>query len=170
MEAYPRPGSTTALDEEECRSLRNFILARVRDADLCHDIFQETYARLLEAQRQRTIASPLFYAFVVSRRLIAAQARSAFSFGGEATEETADRAPLAEQVLLERERLRQIEAAIGGLPPMRRQVFLRRRVLEESSREVAAYFGISINAVDKHVSRALVSLHDAISGEDDGER
>ncbi len=148
---------------EECKSLHNYILNRVRNLDICHDIFQETYAKLLEAEQNSTIRSPLFYAFVVSRRLIAGHFRSAFSFGAEWLDELADQQPLADQVLLERERLRLLEDAIEKLPKMRKEVFLRRRVLQESSKVVAAHFGISVNAVDKHVSRALVSLHEEIS-------
>lgn len=164
MESEHRADSSNAvLDSEECRSLRKFILNRVKNPDLCHDIFQETYAKLLEVRQVRTINSPLFYAFVVSRRLIAGQARSAFSFGGDSIVEVIDQQPLADKILLERERLRLLEQAIEKLPEMRRKVFLRRRVLQEPSKVVAAHFGISVNAVDKHVSRALVSIHEEIS-------
>lgn len=71
--------------------------------------------------------------------------------------------PDAERRLLDKERLRRAEAAIAQLPPRRRAVFLAARVDGLPHAEIAACFGITTAAVEKHIARALTSLAAAMA-------
>ena len=73
--------------------------------------------------------------------------------------------PDPEWTLLHRERLRRAEAALAGLPPRRREVFLAGRLDGLPHAEIAARYGITPAAVEKHVARAMLALATAMSDE-----
>lgn len=78
-----------------------------------------------------------------------------------------------EHVLIERQRLDILKAALARMPEMRRRVFLFIRVEGLSVAEAALRFGISEATVYKHVSRAMqdcVAAFQAAEREDDGSR
>lgn len=66
--------------------------------------------------------------------------------------------PDAERTLLDRDRVRRAEVAIAAMPPRRRAVFLAVRLEGLSHAAVAARFGITTAAVEKHVARAMLDL------------
>lgn len=63
-----------------------------------------------------------------------------------------------DEVLLGREALGQVGAALLALPERTRQVFVLRRFEEMSFREIALRLGLSLSAVEKHMLRAVRSL------------
>src|SRR3546814_18334423 len=67
-----------------------------------------------------------------------------------------------ERVLLGRERLRQIDAALAELNDVTREIFVSFRLEGRRQAEIATTMGISISAVEKHVARALVYLTSAL--------
>jgi RNA polymerase sigma-70 factor (ECF subfamily) len=67
--------------------------------------------------------------------------------------------PSAERSLLDRERLKRLEAALEELPLRCRQVFVLRRIDGLPPAEVAERLGITVNAVAKHVRIALRHCH-----------
>ena len=61
----------------------------------------------------------------------------------------------AEEILLARERLTCIEAALKRMPKLRRRIFLLVRIEGQSVQDVASRFAMSEAAIYKHVARAL---------------
>lgn len=84
--------------------------------------------------------------------------------GSAALEVLACHEPAPDQVLLGRERVRRAKAALATMPPRRRTVFLAVRLEGMPHAAVAARFGISQAAVEKHVARAAL----ATAMDDDG--
>jgi RNA polymerase sigma-70 factor (ECF subfamily) len=74
----------------------------------------------------------------------------------------ASREPLADEVLQHRERVKMFERALQGLTPLQRRVFLMRRVDGRSRTEIAEALGLSVEAVKKHLVRAMAVLADVI--------
>jgi RNA polymerase sigma-70 factor (ECF subfamily) len=73
--------------------------------------------------------------------------------------------PDPERVCLDRERVRRAEQALAAMPPRRREVFLAARLEGLPHAAIAARFGITPAAVQKHVARALVTLAAALANE-----
>jgi RNA polymerase sigma-70 factor (ECF subfamily) len=64
-----------------------------------------------------------------------------------------------ERVLLGREALEGIVAAITDLPARTRDVFVLHRFEEMTCTSIAAQLGMSVSAVEKHIMKALRALH-----------
>src|SRR3546814_11327880 len=60
-----------------------------------------------------------------------------------------------ERVLLGRERLRQIDAALAELNDVTREIFVAFRLEGRRQAEIATTMGISISAGEKHVAREI---------------
>ena len=67
--------------------------------------------------------------------------------------------PSQEQALIDRERMDRASKIIDEMPPLRRKVFIMRRLHGMSAKEVGAAMSISPAAVDTHVARAVLALH-----------
>lgn len=80
-----------------------------------------------------------------------------FSRDGECTR-CSDGAPLQDEVLAARERLVRVNAGLAKLPARTREIFLLHRLEGLKYRELAARYGISQSAVEKHMARAMLFL------------
>jgi RNA polymerase sigma-70 factor (ECF subfamily) len=78
--------------------------------------------------------------------------------------------PSAEQVLIGRERLRAMEQVLASLGERTNQVFRRYRIDDVGQRDIAAEFGISLSAVEKHLQKAYRALLDARQREADADQ
>lgn len=72
----------------------------------------------------------------------------------------------AERVLLAKEQFAVFEAALNGMPAMRRRIFLMVRSEGQVPAAVARRFGITEGAVHKHISRALADCAKAFARAD----
>ena len=69
-----------------------------------------------------------------------------------------DEAPLQDEIMAARERLIRVNEGLAKLPPRTREIFLLHRLEGLKYREIAARFGISHSAVEKHIARAMLFL------------
>ena len=67
-------------------------------------------------------------------------------------------APGPERIVLARQQLACLRRAIDELPGKCREVFIRHKFDGLSQRELASEYGITVNAIEKHLVRALVFL------------
>lgn len=138
--------------------LTAYVRKRLRDPEQADDIVQETFVRVVEQERKQRIEQPLAYAFRVADSILFAGARN----GGGQTEpldtEIACNLPLPEEVLDYRRRLARFETVLAGLPPLRRDVFVKRHLDGKSRAEIAEELGLSLEAVKKHLVRAMIDL------------
>lgn len=147
------------------RRLLAYIARRDRHPDASEDILQETLLRLLEQTRKKAIEDPMAYAFRVADTVIFARARQRKRETELGDMDFACEAPLGEQVLEYKQRAALFRDALLAMSPMRRTVFVKRHLEGKSRGVIAAETGLSLEAVKKHLLRAmaeLASLHDTL--------
>ena len=145
-------------------ALQRFIEGRLRDRSDSEDLVQETFLRLYDYSRTRTVADVGAFCFAVARNLIRdhLRRRRVLPAMEEPSEEIACPAPRADEILAYRERVEVLRQALHVMPPLRREVFLRRRLDEQDVATVAEALGLGRSAVEKHVSRAVADLRRAL--------
>ncbi|QDK34832.1 RNA polymerase subunit sigma-70 [Sphingomonas sp. IC081] len=150
--------------------LKSYVRKRMRDPEGVEDVVQETLARVMEQERRQAIEQPLAYAFRVADSVIVSDLRK-HRRAGSPTGRQADAhpleldplelvcdMPLADEVLDYRERFARFEAALARLTPMRRTVFRMRHIDGQSRQDIAEELGLGLEAVKKHLVRAMADL------------
>jgi RNA polymerase sigma-70 factor (ECF subfamily) len=146
-----------------------FLAARAGSVAAAEDLAQELYLRL--AARDRTIAvenpPALLYRMAINLMLDRArgEARSAARDGAwrqvAGSEiggvDVADLPP-ADEAAASAQRLRQLVTAVGELAPQMGRAFRLHKLEGLSHAETARAMGLSVKAVEKHVSAALKAL------------
>ena len=152
----------TELKEHEKRLLA-YIVHRSRNPADADDVLQETLLRVFEQTKKRTIENPLAYAFRVADTVIFAQARR-FKHETELGDDDFEcDTPLADEQLAYKQRVAVLLGAMQTLPPLRRQVFMKRHIDGLSRAEIATDLGLSVEAVKKHLVRAMASMAISVS-------
>ncbi|CUS45641.1 MAG: RNA polymerase sigma factor [Pseudomonadota bacterium] len=152
------------MDDAGYRQLRaeayRQIYRQLRDHDAAEDLVQDSLLRLFRYQGK--IANIGAMVRVIAGNLIRDHVRSRARRAEEplpAEFEIAAEEPRVDTALLHRERVGLVEDILAGMTPLRREIFLRRRLHGQSAKEVAAALGITPAAVDTHVARAVLVLH-----------
>lgn len=157
--------SGAAQDELALRTaLHRFVQGQLRDRDESEDLVQETYLRLYSYRATRAVGDVGAFCFAVARNLITdhLRRRRIAPITGEMPEDVACPAPRADEIMIHRQRVQVLATALDSMPPLRREVFLRRRLDGDPGAKVAADLDMSVAAVEKHVGRALADLRAAL--------
>lgn len=150
-------------------SLYYFILKRVRDPWVSEDLAQETLTRLLHYSRSQPVGDAHALGFQIASNLIRDHFRALKRGDTQPlSEDLVCDAPAQEQVSIDGQRVDAFNQALAAMPPLRRDVFVRRRLHGQSYAEIAAALQLSNAAVEKHVIRALQWLHKEMSRHDAG--
>lgn len=140
--------------------LYHFIVRRTRDPAAADDLVQETFARLLTYEKARTVADRAALGYRIALNLVRDHFRSRKRRPVEALDDDIPcQAPAPEQILMHRQKVEVFGKVLDAMPPLRRDVFIRRRLHGQSTREIAAALAMNEAAVEKHVVRALEQLH-----------
>lgn len=140
--------------------LYRFIVRRTRDPDAADDLVQETLLRLMTYERAQTVVDRAALGYRIALNLV----RDHFRHHSRRLVEALDddmpcEAPAPEQILMHRQKVEVFGKALDAMPPLRRDVFIRRRLHGHSTRQIAAELSMNEAAVEKHVVRALEQLH-----------
>jgi RNA polymerase sigma-70 factor (ECF subfamily) len=151
-------------DADLHQALLQFVGGRLRHHADGEDIVQETWLRLYDYRQKRSVANVGAFCFKVARNLVHDyfRARRAMPEAQEVTEEIACPQPRIETVLDYRQRVEILVGALRVMPPLRREVFLRRRLDGIASQTIAEDLGLSVAAIEKHCTRALADLRAAL--------
>lgn len=146
-------------------ALLRHVARRHGDADEAADIVQDTYIRLAEAQSDADVTGHDAYVYRVAGNLAIDRGRRAVrqsTVHGDATEGAyvADPCPGPETIAIDRDRLRQLDAALAMLPPRVRTALLLFRVDGLSHAEIARRLGVSPSMVAKYLAQALRHCRD----------
>lgn len=140
--------------------LYKFIVQRTRDPAAADDLVQETFARLLTYERARKVADRAALGYAIALNLVRDHFRSRQRRPSEAlNDDIPCEAPAPEQILMHRQKVEVFGKALEAMPPLRRDVFIRRRLHGQTCRQIAADLAMNEAAVEKHVVRALEQLH-----------
>ncbi len=159
-----------ALYLERRANLVRFLAARAGSVAVAEDLIQELYLKL--AARDRTgeqVGNPTALLYRMALNLMLDRAR------GEARSTVRDTAwrqafhaevggvdvadePPADEAAASAQRLRRLIAAVQELPPQAGRAFRLHKLEGLSQAETARAMGLSVKAVEKHVSAALKAL------------
>jgi RNA polymerase sigma-70 factor (ECF subfamily) len=156
------------------RPLLSYFSRRVADPSEVEDLTQEVFLRLLRRDEAVPVDNPEIYVFRIAVNLLRDRARRAAAhragehaslddqasgFGERSLLEPAlveERQP--ERVLLSQEALMEVMRVLDKLDPRTREIFVLSRLERMKHREIAAIYGMTVSAVEKHVAKAAVLL------------
>jgi len=154
-------GNLAALYADEQGRLQRFLMGRGISASAAADIVQDAFLRLLRAPRE-DIRDLRGYLFRTTGNLVVDRARqqrrNALGDPVGLDETIADSAPLPDAVLISREELLALHAALSELPPRTREVLILHKFEDLSYIEIAGRLDIAKNTVMVHMVKALASL------------
>lgn len=156
-------------DEQALHALlHRFVLSRLRDRCDSDDLVQETFVRFYAYRSRRAVEDVTAFCLTVAGNLIRDRFRRLSAAPGvtELSETLVCPQPRIDEVLSYRQRVVLLSAAIEAMPPLRREVFLRRRLDGDATATVARDLDLTPAAIEKHVTRALTDLRRALERHD----
>lgn len=134
--------------------------------DAADDLLQELWLKASSANCQ-PVAQPLAYLYRMANNLILDRVRSEsrrrsreqnWSDASFVAEDSAASSHSGERILLAREQVKAVEAALSALGGRTETIFRRFRLDGLSQGEIAREEGISLSAVEKHLQKAYKAL------------
>jgi len=142
-------------------ALVRYVRGRTGRSDLAEDVAQETLARLVALQAQDRIGSVFALGFRIADNLVVDVHRRELRLSGQVDDGMECTAPSLDRVVHGRQAVEILRRALQDMPPLRREVILRRRLRRQSCATIAGELGLSSKAVEKHITRGLVDLKTA---------
>jgi len=147
--------------------LMSYFTRRVGDRAEAEDLTQEVFVRLIGSNSLENLDHADAFVFRVASNLLRDRSRKVLRSGGSlpldeavinelAREFVEDRGP--ERVLLGKERLADVLAALDELGERTRNIFILFRLENMKQKDIAAVYGISPSTVEKHVMKAVMHL------------
>lgn len=135
------------------------------------DLVAEAMARAYQVEDHERVIYGRSYLFNIARNLIldAARRHKVVAFDTFADLEIlnlADERASVESVTIARDELRRLQKAVERMPPRPRQVFLLRRLEGLRVEQVADRLSLSVSTVEKHFTRAMALLNEALAEQD----
>ena len=150
---------TTAEAEQLRAALKAFIHGLAHDTAQADDIYQETLLRTGRSTRFSELENPLAYMITVAKSVLYDFQRKRTPNAVEIEHidlEAANDGP--ELTYIQQQQLSCIEAILNTMSPLRREVFILRRVDGLTRDEIASRLDLSVEAVKQHLTRAMVEL------------
>lgn len=130
-----------------------------------YDVLHDALLRFALAQHAQPLAQPNAYLRQVAQSVLIDHFRRNARLQPlpEHHEETGDEhcAPSAEHLLDIQQRLSALQRILDCLPPRCREVFWLARIEGYAQKEIAQQLDISLNMVERHMARALITLRNA---------
>ncbi|WP_242116414.1 RNA polymerase sigma factor [Sphingomonas lacusdianchii] len=139
-----------------------YLRHRTTDRQNANDVAQEVVLRLIDLRRRQQIGSVHALAFRIADNLLIDRARQQSRMTDLPDEEIACAAPSAERIVGSRQMVDILSRALRRMPPLRREVIVRRRLNGQSCAAIAADLSLSSAAVEKHIARGLTDLRGAL--------
>ncbi len=150
---------STAEAEQLRAALKAFIQGITHDTAQADDIYQETLLRTGRSTRFSDLENPLAYMITVAKSVLYDFQRKRTPNAVEIEHidlEAANDGP--ELTYIQQQKLNCIEEILNTMTPLRREVFILRRVDGLTRDEIANRLDLSVEAVKKHLTRAMVEL------------
>ena len=149
--------------KSQAKSLRNFLIIKFGDETLAEDLVQESFVQIWKNCASVEITKAKSYLFTVAvnkglsvkrhEKVVFKHQNLVINTSKEGTEVDSP-----EFKMLEGEFMDKFKKLIASLPDRQREVFLLSRVEGKSYREIAEMCNISVKAVEKLMSKALLKM------------
>lgn len=154
---------------EKRESLLLFLAARTRCMATAEDLIQDLYLKVAAIDAGSDVRAPVALLYRMAANLMVDHVRSAQRssrrsgqwrldtrtvLGGE---DVVDDLP-ADEIVVARERVRQLANAVAALPPKMGQAFRLHKLEGRSQAETARAMGVSVKMVEKHIQAAIQHL------------
>ena len=143
--------------------LYNFVYYKCGDSQQAEDIVQEAFIKLWNNCSKVKFEKAKSFLFTVARNLFlneVAHKKIVLQHQALTTNESTTITP--QHVLEEKEFMVKLENAIADLPEKQREVFLLSRIDKKKYSEISEITGVSVKAVEKRMSLALITLREKI--------
>ena len=148
------------------RHVRNFLCYKGAGSDEAEDLMQEAFLRLWrECDKVPNEKAKSFLFRVANNLFLDAKKHEKVVLRFQQISPNTDREEQDTHFLLETSELQQkLEAAINQLPEKQREVFLMNRMDKMTYSEIADRLELSVKAVEKRISQALVEMRKVLQG------
>jgi RNA polymerase sigma factor (sigma-70 family) len=144
-------------------ALQAFVRRQISDRHDSEDVVQETYVRLYSYSSRSSVDDVKAFCFAVARNLISDRFRAGARLAAEPIPtDFACPEPRADEVVAYRRAMDLLVTCVSAMPPLRREIFLRKRLDGDSTAAIASDLEMSLAAVEKHVVRALRDLRSVL--------
>ncbi|MCT7912281.1 RNA polymerase sigma factor [Arcobacter lacus] len=150
------------------KEILQYIKKNIFDKDLAHDVTQETFARAIKNADSNQIENERALLYRIAKNVMFDLYKEKnkidrISFNEE---EYIDNSNATEEIIIKDEETTLLMKSLDDLPKKRRQAFTLHIVDGYTREEVADIMGISLNAVEQHISRASNQIKENLIKED----
>jgi RNA polymerase sigma factor (sigma-70 family) len=159
-----------AYDQRFRRALVSYFERRMRNHTEAEDLTQEVFARLARRPDQNDGENIEAYVFKIAASVLTDWGRRESTHMRKAHKTLTDSADgvalpddliedrTPERVLLGKDGLKGVEDALATLKQKTRDIFLLSKLDQMSHCDIAARYGLSVSAVEKHVMKAMAHI------------
>lgn len=151
------------LFEAHSKTLYNFIYYKCGDVHQAEDIVQDAFIKLWNNCSKVLFDKAKSFLFTVARNLFlneVAHKKIVLRHQLDVTIKSSNETP--QFLLEEQEFMITLKKAIADLPEKQREVFLLSRIDKKKYSEISEIVGVSVKAVEKRMSLALITLRNKI--------
>ena len=152
--------------KQRLRHLRSLLRRQGRSREDADDLIQEAFLRLhvycKEEQVQKQDALLTRIALNLSVDLHRKERRDLYCEEAVESLSLIDLKATPDEELAASQRLVKVAAALDGIGARTREIFLMHRIEGCACSQIAARFGISVSAVEKHIAKAVLALMDVV--------
>ncbi|MET0273868.1 MAG: RNA polymerase sigma factor [Phenylobacterium sp.] len=146
-----------------------FLAARTRDMATAEDLVQDLYLKIAGLDPKAEVRAPAALLYRMAANLMVDHVRSAQRSsrrgaewrtqthavlgGHDVAQETA-----ADELVIGKERVRQLAAAVAALPPQMGRAFRLHKLEGKSQADTAQAMGVSVKMVEAHIAAAIKQL------------
>jgi RNA polymerase sigma-70 factor (ECF subfamily) len=153
----------TSLYIEHVGEIRRFLARRLSCVEAAADLAHEVFIRYMAAEPASPIQNPRAFLFRIAGNLAIDHARGNPIKAGQRVDiadcgDLASEYPSPERFAIARQQLDHLRRAIEALPPKCREIFIRHKFDGLPQADLAKEYEVTVNAIEKHIVRALVQL------------
>lgn len=154
------------------KEIFQYIKKNIFDKDLAHDVTQETFARAIKSADLNEIENERALLYRIAKNVMfdLYKEKNKINKISFDEEEYTDNSNTTEENIIKDEEIMLLMKSLDNLPKKRRQAFTLHIVDGYTREEVAELMGISLNAVEQHISRASNQIKENLIKEENNVR
>ncbi|WP_462152173.1 RNA polymerase sigma factor [Pseudoalteromonas xiamenensis] len=136
-------------------ALKGYFRRAVGEQADAEDLFQKLLLKALKAEPSSHIENPLAYGYRMARHLVIDHHNEQNKSPESLEHEPECDAQSLESMLEHEQRVQLYQRVLSEMSPLRREIFVRRRLHGETRVQIAQSLSLTDEAVKKHISRAM---------------